>query len=141
MTRSEVREHIFKLLFRVEFNSAEDMPQQLQLFFDNALPDEDSQKKIKISEKDEQYIRDKYSRIMENIPALDEIIDETAKGWKASRLGKVDLSILRLAVYEMKYDEEIPVGVAIDEAVELAKRFGQDESPAFINGILAKIAK
>ena len=54
-------------------------------------------------------------------------------------MGKADLSILRLAVYEMKYDEEIPVNVAINEAVELAKKFGSDDSPAFVNGILAKL--
>ena len=56
-------------------------------------------------------------------------------------MGKVDLAILRLAVYEMKKDEDIPVSVAINEAVELAKKFGQDESPSFINGVLAKLAK
>lgn len=142
MTRSEVREHIFKLLFRVEFNEADEMPQQLTLYFENPVADEEAKKKTAvISEKDEQYIRDKYAKIVEVIPELDEMIDEAAKGWKATRLGKVDLTILRLAVYEMKYDDDIPVSVAIDEAVELAKKFGQDESSAFINGVLAKIAK
>lgn len=142
MTRSEVREHIFKLLFRVEFNQVEDMPQQLQLYFENPAAEEDGKKPpASIPEKDEQYIREKYARIAEMIKELDGLIDAAAKGWKSSRLGKVDLTILRLAVYEMKYDDDIPVSVAIDEAVELAKKFGQDESPAFINGILAKIAK
>ena len=55
-------------------------------------------------------------------------------------MGKVELTILRLAVYEMKYEEDIPTGVAINEAVELAKKYGTDDSPAFINGVLAKIA-
>ena len=73
------------------------------------------------------------------IPEIDEKINEVAKGWKTQRMGKADLSILRLAVYEMKYDEEIPVNVAINEAVELAKKFGSDDSPAFVNGILAKL--
>lgn len=142
MTRSEVREHIFKLLFRVEFNDAEEMPQQLQLYFENPAAEEEAKKKTSVmSEKDEQYIRDKYTKIAAVIPELDEMIDETAKGWRATRLGKVDLTILRLAIYEMKYDDDIPVSVAIDEAVELAKKFGQDESSAFINGVLAKIAK
>jgi len=54
-------------------------------------------------------------------------------------MGKVDLTLIRLAVYEMKYDEDVPVGVAINEAVELAKKYGTDESPAFINGVLAKL--
>ena len=63
-----------------------------------------------------------------------------AKGWKTGRMGKAELAILRLAVYELKYDEDVPVKVAINEAVELAKKFGGDESPAFVNGILAKLA-
>ena len=61
-----------------------------------------------------------------------------AKGWKTGRMGKAELAILRLAVYEMKYDEDVPVKVAINEAVELAKKFGGDESPAFVNGILGE---
>ncbi len=142
MTRSEVREHIFKLLFRVEFNQVEDMPQQLQLYFEDPAAEADGKKQpASIPEKDERYIREKYAKIAVMIEGLDELIDAAAKGWKSNRLGKVDLTILRLAVYEMKYDDDIPVSVAIDEAVELAKKFGQDESPAFINGILAKIAK
>ena len=68
------------------------------------------------------------------------MIGETAEGWKVSRMGKVDLTILRLAVYEMKYDEDVPVKVAINEAVELSKKFSGDDSPAFINGILGKLA-
>lgn len=144
MTRAQVREHIFKLLFRVEFNGIEDMPDQIAHYFecppsgnDEEFPDEAEE----IPEKDALYITEKYEKIAAMLPTLDELIDSAAKGWKASRLGKVDLTILRLAVYEMKYDEDIPVGVAINEAVELAKKFGQDESPSFINGILAKLAK
>ena len=72
---------------------------------------------------------------------IDSLINEAAKGWKTSRMGKVDLTILRLAVYEMNYDPDVPVKVAINEAIEIGKRFGQDESAAFINGILGNIAK
>ena len=72
---------------------------------------------------------------------IDGILNENAKGWKTSRMNKVDLTILRLAVYELKWDDEIPVGVAINEAVELAKRFGGDESPSFVNGVLGKVAE
>ena len=69
---------------------------------------------------------------------IDAEINEKSTGWKTSRMGKVDLSIIRLAVYEIRFDEEVPEKVAINEAVELAKKFGTDESPAFINGVLAK---
>lgn len=144
MTRAQVREHIFKLLFRVEFNTIDDMPAQIARYFEDPPTGSDEEftdEVIDIPKKDALYITDKYEKIASLIPTLDELIDSAAKGWKASRLGKVDLTILRLAVYEMKYDEDIPVGVAINEAVELAKKFGQDESPSFINGILAKLAK
>jgi len=140
MTRSKLREHVFKLLFRVEFNDAEEMPNQLRLYFDSPVGDEEDTDAPAMSEKDSEYISSKFEKIVAVIPSLDEMIDNVAKGWKASRMGKVDLTILRLAVYEMKYDEDIPVSVAINEAVELAKRFGQEESPAFINGILSGIS-
>ena len=67
-------------------------------------------------------------------------MNKASKGWKTSRMGKVDLTILRLASYEVLFDEDVPGKVAINEAVELAKKFGGDESPAFINGVLGKVA-
>lgn len=83
---------------------------------------------------------EKFDHIKERIDEIDEKINQVAKGWKTERMGKADLAILRLAVYEMLYDEDVPVKVAINEAVELAKKYGGDESPAFVNGILGKIA-
>ena len=68
------------------------------------------------------------------------MINEKTQSWETGRMGKVDLTLLRLAVYEIKYDEEIPTGVAINEAVELAKKFGQENSASFVNGVLAKFA-
>ncbi|MCI7795858.1 MAG: transcription antitermination factor NusB, partial [Lachnospiraceae bacterium] len=84
-------------------------------------------------------LEDRVEKIMARIPELDREIDRVAEGWKTRRMGKVELTILRLAVYEMKDDGEIPEKVAINEAVELAKKFGGDDSPAFVNGILAKL--
>lgn len=130
MSRRELREHIFKLLFFVEFHPEDEMPEQLQLYFDSIA---------EVSEENHSYIQDKYDHVKENLPAIDEALNEAASGWQTGRMGKVDLALLRLAVYEMKYDEDIPVGVAINEAVELAKSFGGDDSSAFINGILAKM--
>lgn len=132
MKRRELREHIFELLFRIEFNSSEEMPEQMQLFFDGL--DE-------LGEQEQSYMEEKYGRIAEKLPELDRRIEETAKSWRISRMGKVDLTILRLAVYEMEFDDDVPVGVAINEAVELSKKFGGDDSPAFVNGILGKIGK
>lgn len=132
MSRRELRELIFKLLFRVEFNSREELTQQEDFFFE----DEENQ----AGEEDINQITGKFRRIVEKIDEIDEMLNERAKGWSTNRMGKVDLTILRLAVFEIKFDEDIPTGVAINEAVELAKKFGQDSSPAFINGVLAKFA-
>ena len=74
-------------------------------------------------------------------PEIDEKINSVSEGWPVNRLGKAELAIMRLAVYEMLYDEDIPVNVAINEAVELAKNYGGDNAPSFVNGVLAKLAK
>jgi N utilization substance protein B len=132
MSRRELRERIFLLLFRVEFNRMEDMPEQIQLFFS----DEESGG----TEEEKLYISGKYGNIAAKLPEIDALINERAKGWSVERMGKVDVTIIRLAVYEICYDDDIPTGVAINEAVELAKKFGQDESAGFVNGVLAKFA-
>lgn len=134
MKRRELREHIFELLFRVEFNGREEMQEQIGLFVD------DMKEETEVTDQDEAYISGKYEKIVEKIPEIDAMLDGASKGWKTTRMGKVDLTILRLAVYEMKFDEDIPEKVAINEAVELSKKFGGDDSPAFINGVLAKLA-
>lgn len=131
MSRRELRERVFKLLFRIEFNDEEEMPEQMALFFEEEESLEDSAK---------EEISRKYDGILEKKDELDAMLNERATGWNVSRMGKVDLTILRLALFEMLYDDEVPVSVAINEAVELAKKFGQTESPSFINGVLAKFA-
>ena len=142
MKRSQIREQIFKLLFRVEFNNAEDMGEQVELFMENPTldNDEDDYSDVTFTESEEAYILSKYDDIMSHLNELDEVIDNTSKGWKSDRVGKVELTILRLAIYEIKFDDDIPASVAIDQAVELAKKFGRDESYAFVNGILANVA-
>jgi len=127
MTRRELREQIFKLLFGVEFHDRQELPEQIAVYEET----EDA--------KDGAYISGKCEDIVAHLAEIDEAIDAVAEGWKTGRMGKVDLTLIRLAVYEMKYDEDVPVGVAINEAVELAKKYGTDESPAFINGVLAKL--
>lgn len=143
MKRTEIREQIFKLLFRREFNEETEMPEQIKLFFESPAIEEDELiiKEVSLKTTEELYIREKYDDIVSHLDEIDSLISSASKGWKIERLGKVDLTILRLAVYEIKFDEDVPVGVAIDEAVELAKKFGQDESGSFINGILSNIAK
>jgi N utilization substance protein B len=133
MNRSMLREKIFELLFRVEFNPIEDMAEQEELYATTG--------DVEFSKADADYIRDKYEKIAEKLEEIDAAINEKTKGWDTGRMAKVDLTIIRLAVYEIKYDESVPTGVAINEAVELAKKYGQDGSPAFVNGVLAKFAQ
>ena len=125
MVRKELREHIFKMLFQIEFNDPQEMPEQIEYYF-STLED--------AADKDKEYIKRKYAAVLEKTEEIDELINANAKGWKTTRMNKVDLSILRLAVYEMKWDDEVPV-------VELAKMFSSDEAPSFINGVLGKIAR
>lgn len=132
MKRTELRDHIFKMVFGMEFNEKTDMQAQMELYF-GQLED--------VKEKDLEYIGTKTEKIAEKISEIDKLINEAAKGWKTTRMNKVDLSILRLAVYEMRWDDDVPVGVAIDEAVELAKKYSSEEGPSFVNGVLAKLAK
>ena len=132
MGRREMREHIFKLLFLNEFNGTEEMPQQIQLYFDG-LED--------LNPVEQAYMENKYAKITERLEELDSILNEKSAGWKTKRMSKVDLNILRLAEYEMKYDEDVPVKVAINEAIEISKSFGGEDSASFVNGVLGKIAR
>lgn len=109
------------------------MPGQIKAYFED-FPEKE------ISEENHAYIENKYENICAVLPEIDKKITGVSKGWRIERMGKTDLSILRLGIYEMLYDDDIPVGVAINEAVELAKNFGEAESPSFINGILGKLS-
>ena len=131
MSRTELREHIFRMLFRVEFNNAEEMKEQEQFYFEDL---------VEATGKDQEYILNKYRAIDEKKEEIDNLLNEVTEGWKTTRMNRVDLTILRLATYEIKWDEDVPTGVAINEAVELAKKYSSDDGPAFINGVLAKVA-
>lgn len=130
MRRSKVREHIFKMLFSIGFDAA-DADEQIELYLEQVE---------EASEEERGYMRKKVKDIAAHEEEIDAMINEHTTGWKTGRMNKVDLSVLRLAVYEMKWDDEVPVKVAINEAVELAKKFSGDEGPAFVNGVLGKLA-
>ncbi len=151
MTRSELREHLFRMLFRKEFHNMIELDDQVNLYFqslrtpidglDNLDGSEEGSAFLKEpDEKEVYYLKDKFNKIIEKLPEIDGIIEQESAGWKLNRMGKIDLTIMRLATYEIRFDEDIPTGVAINEAVELAKKFGETQSSSFINGVLAKIA-
>ena len=133
MTRSVMREHIFKILFRAEFYDTQEMAQQINYYLEE-VP--------KVTEKEVNEITGKVLNIVDKIPEIDEMINSVSKSWPTSRLGKSELTIMRLAVYEIKFDEDIPTNVALNEAGELAKKYGSaDSTAAFVNGVLGKLIK
>lgn len=133
MGRHELREQVFLLLFAAEFHDVDEMPRQARLFMENT--DE------VITQQESEIIETKAAKVLEKLSQIDALINANTEGWDTTRIAKIELTVLRLAVYEMRYDEEIQVGVAINEAVEIAKKYGQEKSGKFVNAILGKIAK
>jgi len=128
MTRREFREHTAILTFIFEFYPEAEWTEQFKLYADYA----------KIKEEDRESLRQRVFSIEGKKAEIDSLIDGASKKWRISRLSKTDLMLLRVAVYEIRFDDEIPNKVSINEAVELAKIYGGDETPAFVNGVLAK---
>ena len=132
MKRSAIREETFKLLYSLEIQKTENVEEQIQLYLEcNEINDE----------KAIEYITEVITGIEKNLKEIEGLIEKNLKAdWKIDRISKIDLSLLRLAIYEIKYNE-IPYKVAINEALELAKKYGEDTSKNFTNGILASIVK
>lgn len=149
MTRRELREHCFKMLFSADFyKTTEEAKEQMWQYFQSPQEYETNDEgsltilhKVELTDKGMEYLQTKTGNIVDKIQEIDSRIDEVAAGWKTRRMGKVELTILRLALYEMDYDDTVPAKVAVNEAVELAKKFGGSDSPAFVNGVLAKFIR
>lgn len=132
MNRSAIREYTFKLIYSLEIQKQENLEEQIALFFESSeIKDKNAQK----------HIREVVKGIYKNQKEISEDIEKNLKeDWKLSRISKIDLALLEIAIYEIKYDQ-IPYKVAINEAVELAKKYGEDKSKNFVNGILASVVK
>lgn len=128
--RSELREAAYIILFRADYYSPEEMPGQIRSFFE----DEDA-----FTEDEKQFIARKVLSVCEKTEEIDQILDKISVGWKVKRMTHADLTALRLACYEILFDETVPDAAAINDAVELAKNYGTDNSGSFVNGILAKV--
>lgn len=129
MTRRELRTHLAVMTFLYDFHGIEEREEQFRLYVDYAG----------IKEEEVEDFHKKLMDIEEKRAEIDSIIDEISTGWKRNRILKTDLMLLRVAIFEMKFDDSVPEKVAINEAVELAKLYGGDKSPSFINGVLAKL--
>ncbi len=145
MTRRQERENIYRILFRAEFHKPEEMEEQLALAraaLRESSADEDAPViggGENLSEEEEAYIMTKMERVLSHLDEIDAKISESAIDWSFERIGKAELAILRLATYEVLFDEDVPDKVAINEAVELTKIYCNEDARGFVNGILGKI--
>ena len=130
MGRRASREIAMKLLYQLELQK-EDRDEQVK----TTLSEND------LTDADRKYVIDVVKGVFDNLSYIDKIVENYSKGWKISRISKVDLSILRLSIYEINFREDIPLNVSINEAVELSKKFSGDDAGAFINGILGKVSR
>lgn len=132
MERSAIREITFKLVYSLEIQKEVDLEEQIKLYIEANNIENNNAK---------EYINDTVLGIDKNKSEIINLIEKNLKAdWKIQRISKIDLSILKLAIYEIKY-KEIPYKVAINEAVELAKKYGEETSKTFVNGMLASIVK
>ena len=132
MNRTLMRENAFKLIYSLEIQKVEDIQDQIELYFEsNNIKDEEAKR----------YIEDAITGIEKHQEEILKDIEMNLKDeWKLSRISKMDLAILKLAIYEIKFSD-VPYKVSINEAVELAKKYGEDKSKNFVNGVLASIVK
>ena len=132
MNRSAIREQAFKLIYSLDIQRNENLEEQIELYIENNMITEKRAK---------EYIRESVKGVEENKETILKLIEKNLKSdWKIDRISKIDIAILKLAIYELEYTE-IPFKVVINEAVEIAKKDGEDTSKNFINGILASIVK
>lgn len=135
MSKRQFRIEVFKGVFLSAFYDDEEKLTQLEQLYNQDVRYD----KIELTEKETQEANAKCQKILENITDIDKDIEKALDNWTINRIGKVELAILRVAVYEIVYDKLEPA-IAINEAVEIAKVYGGDKSGSFVNGVLAKIA-
>lgn len=128
MTRKQAREEAFILVFEKEFSGS-----SIEEIFDTAAEARDLEPN--------DYIKTVFSGVYENLEEIDSVISENTIGWQINRISKTSLCILRLAIFEIKYIDDIPPSVSINEAVELAKTYATQDDAAFVNGILASVVR
>lgn len=134
MTKKKTRENLYLMLFQTDFHQEQDLMEQADLFLES-LEGRDATQKAK------QALKERYQSVLEHLTEIDEKIEAKSEGWAIKRIPKSDLTVMRLAVFEILYDEDVPDGVAINEAVELAKLYGGEKSFRYVNGVLASIVK
>lgn len=130
MGRKRARESTMKLLYQMEMNN-DFSDNIINIFFENN----------KFDEKEKEYILEAVNKIIENLEKIDSHIEKNINNWELNRLSKIDLCILRVAVYEIMHRPDIPIEVSINEAIEISKKYSSSESSRFINGVLGSIVR
>ena len=147
MSRSDARRHAFSVIFQFPFHQIMDAENLvwLKLSYLASLsggpPEDDAPAGPRPSGRDAEYMERVIWGALDKLAQLDGVIENFLKDWELERINRVDLALLRLAIYEMLCEPDVPFGVAVNEAVELAKAYGSDDSPSFINGVLGNVAR
>lgn len=130
MSRKVAREETMKILFQMEINKDYSDDSMNTYIVEHEFTDDETQ-----------YINHAVGTITNNLGKINAIIGKHIKGWKIYRLAKVDLSVLRIAIYELKFREDIPIEVCINEAIEICKKYSTEESAKFVNGVLGSFVR
>lgn len=140
LTRSEARDRLMTILFALALRN--EMDEDVFVFeLQHNAPLASSTLVDESESKIDPYILKTGLNVIRNLDIIDQEIERYLKGWRVERLATVDMTIMRIAVSEMKYDNDIPHGVSINEAIELAKRYSEEDAYRFINGILGSISR
>ena len=140
MSRHTARIHAFNLIFQFPFHS-EWQPSMIDGYLESLSDLEEELDGINPNQEDSAFIIAEASGTFNNLAELDQLISDNLKDWELNRIAKVDLALMRLALYEIRHVADISTATAINEAVELAKVYGSDEAPAFINGLLGQVVR
>lgn len=140
MSRRIAREHAIQFLFSIDFHKADDTDKQLEEFLEH-MEEHREEDEAALNKSSKEYATEVVKGTLQHLDEIDKLIEFHTTGWKKERIAKVDLAILRLAIYEIVFNNEVPDSVAANEAIELAKKFSTDESGSFVNGVLGKIIR
>jgi len=144
MSRRDARRHAFHLVFQIPFlhdQNVEGLAEAKAWYYDGLGEAPGLEGATRPEGRDAEYVDRASWGVLERLGEIDGVISNFLRGWEIDRINKVDLAIMRLSIYEMLCESDVPLGAAVNEAVELAKEYGSDESPSFVNGVLGNVAR
>jgi len=139
MSCRRAREVVLQSLFQLELNGADELESKQE--YERRAMEAAAAEGDELTEADYAFAEGLLAAVREKREELDGDISQVARGWKIARMAVIDRNILRLAAYELKYSKDLTLGIVVNEAVELAKKYGTDDSARFVNGVLGALAK